>query len=342
MPTNKRSFPVAMMFLLGVSLPGAIGLSTTESPKLDSGVLSGSYQRIYESEFTQNMPLRNWAGATYRALTLALFNEAGPEIVIGDSDWLFTIEEFGNPAEEVAFASLVTAVRNELDSHGITLIPVVLPDKTRIYADRLPRARSVAIETRYADILNTLRALGFQAADLSDALAIEQAGGDTFMRTDTHWSPLGARLAAEAIADEAGIIGTGSVQFETTYDTETAFNGDLLPFVETGLWNDWVGVDRETLSRPVTVTNSSASDLFGDQEIGIALVGTSFSARSEFNFAGYLQEAIGLDLVNLAVEGRGPFAPMQEALENGAITQIAPRFVIWEIPERYIHTRNLP
>jgi alginate O-acetyltransferase complex protein AlgJ len=76
--------------------------------------------------------------------------------------------------------------------------------------------------------------------------------------------------------------------------------------------------------------------LFTDFDTALALVGTSYSARSEFNFAGFLQQETGLELVNFATEGQGPFAPMRMLLESGEIVETGARIVIWEIPERYI------
>ncbi len=42
------------------------------------------------------------------------------------------------------------------------------------------------------------------------------------------------------------------------------------------------------------------------------------------------------DVVNLAREGDGPFAPMAEFLSSGELKRLSPKLVIWEIPERYL------
>ncbi|MEM9435653.1 MAG: hypothetical protein AAGA15_01320 [Pseudomonadota bacterium] len=339
---TTSSLLVAVPFAIGISLPGFIGLATTDAPWPDTSLLSGHYQRLYEDAFKGNMPLRDGARAAYTALTMAVFHEAGPDVVIGDQNWIFTAEEFREPVEAVPFAETLSEVRDALAAHDITLIPIIVPDKARVYADHLPRPRSAAIEARYDTSLGALSEMGFAAIDLRTVLVEARTTGATYMRTDTHWSPLGAQIAAEAVAAEAGLTSSGSTSFETTFAAETAFQGDLRPFVDTGPFARWVGVDPETIVQPVTTSSASGLGLFDDPEIGIVLVGTSFSARTEFNFAGFLQEATGQSLVSLAVEGRGPFAPMQDALQSGAITDLSPTVVIWEIPERYIHTRTLP
>ena len=98
---NETSTPslIAAPFTLAICLPGTIGLATTEAPSVDNRLLSGGFQRTYEDAFTRNMPLQGGARTAYTALTLSLFGEAGPDVVIGAVDWLFTIEEFREPED---------------------------------------------------------------------------------------------------------------------------------------------------------------------------------------------------------------------------------------------------
>jgi alginate O-acetyltransferase complex protein AlgJ len=320
---------------------GAIGFGTTRVPLHDAHLLAGSYQRAYEDGFAANMPFTDLAQAAYTSLTIAVFQEAGPEVVIAQGDWLFTAEEFRNPDASVDFPAELARYRALLAAQGMTLVPILVPDKARVYADLLPRPRSPEIEARYGRALSVISDLGLPAANLWDALVLGRAQGPTFMRTDTHWSPRGADLAAQAVAQAAGIVLSGDGQFDTASDAPTPFEGDLRAFVETGPFRPWVGPADELIQRSVTVAVDTGLGLFGAADIDAVLIGTSFSARHDFNFAGWLQEATGLSVVNLAVEGRGPFAPMEEALSNGAIADINPTIVFWEIPERYIHTRSL-
>ena len=159
-----------------------------------------------------------------------------------------------------------------------------------------------------------MQALGLPTSDLSRLLSEERQRGETYMRTDTHWSPYGAELVAKAVA--RGLPDSGDPNaFSTSLGPEEAFSGDLIPFVDTGMFRDMAGIEEETLAVPQTQRNGGASMLFADFETALALVGTSYSARSEFNFAGFLQQETGLELVNFATEGQGPFAPMHMLLE---------------------------
>lgn len=341
MQTESHPF-MAAAFLFGIGLPGAIALVTTETSHLDQNLIEGAFQRSYEDDFASNVPLHNQASAAYTAVTLALFRQAGPEVVIGKQDWLFTAEEFRPASTDVDFAATLADVHERLAAQGISLIPVIVPDKARVYADTLPRARGAEIEHRYDALLSELDSQGFPVIDLHAALVDARAQGETFMRTDTHWSPLGARIAAETVSAAATLQEAGNNSFETLIQDRVGFDGDLLVFADTGTFAPWVGIAPETIAAPITMATNPEQGLFGDTEIDIVLVGTSFSARAEFDFAGALQAATGLNLVNLATQGRGPFVPMQEALNSGAITDFSPTYVVWELPERYIQTRVLP
>ena len=118
------------------------------------------------------------------------------------------------------------------------------------------------------------------------------------------------------------------------------FEGDLLAFVDLGPFREKFTALHDVIDVFETdaVDGGSAGGLFGDVTIPVALVGTSYSARPEFHFEGFLKSELDADLVNYAEVGLGPFAPMDRFLETLGAATSAPRLVIWEIPERYINT----
>ncbi len=326
-------------FGLVLAVPATLGLLSTPLPSSKLSVVKGEYQSVYEDAFTKGFPLTELSKDAYTAMTLAVFGQANAEVVIGQDNWLFTAEEFRYPNSEFDFATELQTARDVLSNEGIKLVPVIVPDKARIYSDKLPYARGDALEGRYAQALTVLRDLGFTAIDMVDVLKAERANAETFMRTDTHWSPEGAKHVADSLGD---FIELGSSEFVTEVTEPVLFEGDLKSFADTGRFERWVGVGDETISVSTTTATGDELSLFGSSEIGVVLVGTSYSAREDFNFAGALKQATSQDVVNLAQEGRGPFAPMRDALANGTITEIYPNYVLWEIPERYINPRRLP
>jgi alginate O-acetyltransferase complex protein AlgJ len=82
--------------------------------------------------------------------------------------------------------------------------------------------------------------------------------------------------------------------------------------------------------------NDPGNALFGDQSFPVALVGTSYSANPQWNFEGFLKEALQTDILNAADEGRGPFETMKDYLEDDSFATNPPDLIVWEIPERYL------
>jgi alginate O-acetyltransferase complex protein AlgJ len=325
---------LSLGFVFGLAALGAGSLGALDPRWQDDTVLNGGLQREIEDDLTNKLPFSGTAISLWTALKLAVFGQTSDKVVVGENGWLFTTEEVQRP-DPTDFLTEIQTARDILGREGIALVPVIVPDKSRIYADRLPRPRSDAFESRYDKVIAQLNALGLETSDLTQLLSDGRMRADTYMRTDTHWSPFGAELVAKAIAK--GLASSGDPNaFSTSLGPEEAFSGDLIPFVDTGMFRDIAGIEEETIAIPQTQRNGGASMLFSDFDTALALVGTSYSARSEFNFAGFLQQETGLELVNFATEGQGPFAPMRTLLESGELFETGARTVIWEIPERYI------
>lgn len=213
---SLSSLLISFPFLAAIGATGITGFASTALPSADTPILTGGFQRLYEDDFATNIPFDGFAQTAYTALTLVAFGQASADVVVAEQDWIFTAEEFYEPAAPSTFAATLAATRAALQAHGITLVPVVVPDKTRVYSDLLPRSRGADLEARYAGALATMEQLGFIAVDLAATLADASGTAQTFMRTDTHWSPLGAEVAAETLAMQTGLEARGTSQFETT------------------------------------------------------------------------------------------------------------------------------
>jgi alginate O-acetyltransferase complex protein AlgJ len=72
----------------------------------------------------------------------------------------------------------------------------------------------------------------------------------------------------------------------------------------------------------------------------MVLVGTSYSANPNWSFVEALKLALSQDILNYAVEGQGPIAPMQTYLQQLDPVD-APPVVIWEFPIRYLSDPDL-
>lgn len=330
----------AVGFVLSLAVVGAASHVSVDKTSAMPRLLNGEWQAVYDEGFDAGNPLSGAAASTLGAVTYAVFKQALHGAVVGHQDWLFTSEEFEISAEfntqVVASARFVAEVHAEMAVRGITLLPVLVPDKAHVHADMLRHPRPPQAEARHDRFVELLAQAGVTVIDVTPALFEARQTADSFMRTDTHWSPAGSRAAAKAVADAAARLPPAITQttVSTTQVADTSFEGDLIAFAPTGALRAWVGPAPERISQFETVVEPTG-DLFDAPALEVALVGTSFSARPDWHFEGFLKQALQTDLVSFAQAGRGPFAPMKDFMVSDFYQHTPPKLVVWEIPTRY-------
>ncbi len=320
---------------LFVSMLSLTTFAQTDIGTPSKGWMDGNYQRSYETRFEGALPTHGLAVNVWASLRWALFGEAAAGAVVGSEDWLFTEEEFQQPRDPRDFDQELLKAARRLAEVGATLVPVIVPDKARMHGDHLPLGRSQSFATRYDAALDVVSAAGLRAIDLRPGLSFDAS----FLPRDTHWSPEGARAAATAIAEAVQDVSVEQVNFETTQTGLAVHDADLASFVPTGGLRAWVGPAADFITTYET-QGTAAGGLFGDPLVSVALVGTSYSARPDFHFEGFLKSALQADVMNLAAVGQGPFTPMEQFLNDLETLSSVPSLVIWEIPERYIPVRK--
>lgn len=332
-----------MAALSTVSLLGAVGVMAhidVDTPDGTFDAIDGSLQVVYEQRFDDANPLQNIAVSTISALRWGLFGQGTPDLVVGRDGWLFTAEDFQNDADfEPRFNAAIDQVAHVnavLAAQGIKLLIVALPDKAEVYHDKLGFARSERVAMRHRHFVRDVQSTGAAIVDGFAALQAGRAQQETFQRDDTHWSSFGAKMVAAQIADRIQTydLDLSHAEVTTTYTGSQPHDGDLLQFTDTGMWRAFVGPDQSTIAQYETTVVSSGG-LFGDAAVEVALVGTSYSARTEWHFVDHLQTALQSEVVSFATAGEGPFAPMSEMLNADEFKENPPKIVIWEIPTRY-------
>lgn len=232
-----------------------------------------------------------------------------------------------------------------LAANGTTLIYVSVPTKSQAMPDQLPEAAKMyqfdagTAKLVYDDIITRLTAQNITAPDILDALRAAPDEAPPFFQADFHWTPEGARRAAEAISDVmkaqpfyADLDKTDYVTtelpavaaFSTMRRTLQAQCIDELPRVEASVF----------VTKASGASVADAADIFagGDQEIQVVLVGTSFSDSTTNNFAGFLSQYSGLDVVNYAVTGGNQYGAITSYLTSRDYLENPPRFLVWENP----------
>ena len=198
----------------------------------------------------------------------------------------------------------------------------------------------------YSAFSAALEQRGIAVADTRTAMLTAKPFGEVFLKSDTHWSPAGAKAAAEAIQSSLQKNGVTLPSQELTaqWQTPVSLWGDLTKFVTSPDYAPTVGLSEESVPIYRTAVNADASggDIFGDDaSVPVMLVGTSYSANENWSFADFLRQSLRADVVNVAKEGLGPGVPMMDLLAGSTLDETAPTVVVWEFPVRYLGTKTL-
>jgi alginate O-acetyltransferase complex protein AlgJ len=316
--------------------------SDIEGPKL-AGLLTGRYTQGIDSLYRSNLPHREPAIGLVGAARYVLLNEGRDGVVAGRDGWLFSAEEFRTvqTAGPVFDATLewILASKSKLEANGSQLVLMPIPAKLEIASHPTDATGPVHdISLAYDEFLVALTENGISTVDPRRALLAQK---HAFFPTDTHWTAEGAIAASLAVA-ESGLIELGETDFITQTQGDVTFVGDLVSFVTSDALAPHVGLKPEIVTPYIANlieeerAEGDVLDLFGtDGPAPLALVGTSYSANPNWSFSDALKLALGQDVLNYALEGQGPVAPMAAFLKQ--IDPMAPPpTVIWEFPIRYL------
>lgn len=310
------------------SVPGAVEFRVGEAAR--------RFERHYDAVFpAKTFGINFWAAVQYLA-----FDEGRNGVVIGANDWLYTSEEFRDWPDADAridgHLQQIAEVREQLRQRGTELVVALVPAKASLYAEHLGEQQPEPLHADlYARALGGLAGRGVRVADLRTALQSCKKDHEVFLRTDTHWTPEGARCAAQAVAKIPGPAAADRWQaYVTELEPEREFAGDLTNFLPLTPYFSALMPQPDRIAPMRTRGNSEGGLLDDTPAPEVVLVGTSYSANPLWNFDGALRAGLGEDVLNLADSGKGPFAPMQAYLQNPDSPQA--RVLIWEIPVRYL------
>lgn len=337
---NGILFLIMMGVMLMYSLPQLWRFGTAEKDAAElflSGELSRKFEKVYDSEFfVRDTAIKAWSNLSYWA-----FGEGHSGVIIGQDGWLFTNQEHMFPADlEVAVErSLrpITEAAAALKQRGKRLLILPVPMKVDIYSEHARYEIDARAEALHKAFIAGLTRNRIEFADIRPAFLAQHGATPLYLKTDTHWSSQGARLAARTFAARfPDIAGNQAFRSEATGSTE--FQGDLTNYIKV---SDWLAPElqsSEIINRYQTVAandaETDASALFGDTSIEVALVGSSYSKMDEWNLAGFLKEAMKTDLITVAVEAKGPVAAMEDFFEAGLPDDSDLTTIIWEFPVR--------
>ncbi|MGF6590938.1 alginate O-acetyltransferase [Pseudomonas sp. 2835] len=340
-----------LALLLGLGLWSLGGLGSFQRTA-QMTALDGKLAKAAETHYDEQFPLKRIGTNLWAALDFKLFNEGRPGVVLGREHWLFSDEEFKPVANSDQYEqenlALIRGVRDTLKQHGVQLVLAIVPAKARLYPEYVGEQTPASLHTDlYNEFHAQARQAGVFAPDLLAPLQEAKARGQVFLRTDTHWTPMGAEVVAQHLAAAVArqtLLNGEPQQFVTEQRQSAPYKGDLTNFLPLDpLFSNLLPPPdslQKRSTRPAEAEGESGDALFADSEIPVALIGTSYSANPNWNFLGALQQALRSDVVNYAEDGHGPLLPMLKYLQTDAFKNSAPQVLIWEFPERYLPMKN--
>ena len=249
--------------------------------------------------------------------------------------------------DEEAQTLMATLTRTLHDRYGTQLL-AVLPPPRGLFAPHAGGTRTLA--ENYGRFLDEIRAAGIIAPDLLAAATSSPEARDGFyFKRDTHWTPLGARIAAQAVAkalQDAGLHdpATDLPRFQLSGDDSFKMTGTLAKRVQEICGYD---VPAESVTFPSVVPVEVPADQLADALFGaataqdekrIVVVGTSFGMKNRrdlFHWGDWLRLALQNDVTNRSVTGGG-FVTAFESYALTALPEERPDFLIWEFLLHYL------
>ena len=241
---------------------------------------------------------------------------------------------------------LLAELSQALAAQGTTLIYLPLPTKSLAMPDQLPQAaRDLGFDltiaaTVYDDIFRRLSGADILSVNLRNTLRTAPEGQGSFFATDFRMTPAGARRAAIALSDliraTAGFDDLPKSLFETRQTGNVVIQSDMYNVLQRHCSAPLPPVQTDTFATSRFQTGVAQPDtaIFGTgrADARIALLGTEYIGGPMANFAGFLAENTGLDVIEYTVDGGGSFAAVSSYLTSRAFAEARPAFLIWANP----------
>ncbi|OEC33914.1 alginate biosynthesis protein AlgX [Pseudomonas cuatrocienegasensis] len=279
--------------------------------------------------------------AQYNTKYLSFFTA----LVQGKGDWLFRSRydlrtDFGTSAYGY---QQFKKLRDALKRKGVELMVVYQPTRGLVNREHLTDEEKARFnfdlaKANYIKSIEGFRKAGIWTPDLSPLFDERDVETPYYFQADHHWTPAGAertaRLVAETLKDVPGFADIEKKEFASTVTGLLPKAGTLhktaAQFCGTTYATQYV--DRYETE---PVGEASADSLFGDEaNPQIALVGTSNSGPA-YNFAGFLQQYSGADVLNLAVPGGGFDSALLQYMSSQEFHDNPPKILIWEFATHY-------
>ena len=270
-------------------------------------------------------------------------------LVQAEGDWLFRTQEDLRTEFDTTPAGYkrMQQLHDAFKSKGVELVVVYQPTRGLVNRNKLmPTERDKfdydSALKNYQAMLGRFAKMGYYVPDLSPLTDESDATGnsahDFYFRGDQHWTPYGARRTAKIVAQTVkkvpGFADIPQREFETKITGRMGKTGTLHNMAGQLCGTSYAVQYMDQFSTEPK-GEAADGDLFSDAgNPQITLVGTSHSGKN-YNFAGFLEQYIGADVLNVAFPGGGLEGSMLQYLGSEAFHKTPPKVLIWEFSPLY-------
>lgn len=265
-------------------------------------------------------------------------------LVQAKGDWLFRTQEDLRTQFETTPAGYkrMQQLHDAFKSKGVELVVVYQPTRGLVNRSKLMPAERASFDydtalKNYQAMLGRFAKMGYYVPDLSP-LTDEQQAHDFYFRGDQHWTPYGAERTAKIVAETVkkipGFSDIPQREFETKISGRMGKTGTLHNMAGQLCGTSYAVQYMDQFSTEPK-GEAGDGDLFSDEaNPQITLVGTSHSGKN-YNFAGFLEQNIGADILNVAFPGGGLEGSMLQYLGSDEFQKTPPKVLIWEFSPLY-------
>jgi hypothetical protein len=311
---------------------------------------SASLRRL-ESDLESRSRLAQAVRPWMQFLRFAALRDAGDKALLGRDGWFFyrpAVQYLVEPyAPQRDMFDAIVSFRDALAQRGIELLLMPAPNKASVYPEKLAArategAAPVNVTTR--DVLTRLREAGVEVLDLFDIFEQAKAAPGApacYLAQDSHWSPDGMRLAAEAAARR--LVHLGWVQRRTSrYETKSVpvqRHGDVLTMIRVPRVEYLF--EPESLDCTQVIDAALGRPYADDPNAPVLVLGDSFLRIFERDepgsggFVAHLAYQLGFGLSSIINDGGASTLVRQQLSRKPGLLE-GKRVVVWEFVERDI------
>lgn len=310
--------------------------------------------RRLESDIEGRCHLAQAVRPWMQCVRFVLLGDAGDKAVLGRAGWFFyrpavryLIEPYSPDADESSIFDAILSFRDDLAQRGIMLLVMPAPNKASVYPELLADRAAVttgSVNSATRHVMARLKQAGVEVIDLFELYAEAPKSNNGplhYLAQDSHWSPEGMRLAADAVAErmvEAGYVDRGTRRYGLKPVSVDRY-GDVLRMMRVP--------QVERLLEPQAMNCSQVIDVGtgrpykDDPNSPVLVLGDSFLRIFEHDepgsggFVSHLARNLGFALSSVINDGGASTLVRQQVASRPALLE-GKKIVIWEFVERDI------